>query len=46
MTGTSFLRRLHRTSGRELADFVEALGALVALRRQRSTTSRSTGRSA
>ena len=30
MTGPSFLRRLHRTSGRELADFVEALGALVA----------------
>jgi hypothetical protein len=30
MTGTSFLSRLHRTSGRELADFVEALGALAA----------------
>lgn len=30
MTGTSFLRRLRRASGRELADFIEALAALAA----------------
>ena len=30
MTANSFLRRLQRISGRELADFVEALGALTA----------------
>lgn len=30
MTGTSFLRRFRRASGRELAEFVEALAALAA----------------
>lgn len=30
MIGTSFFRRLHRAGGREVADFVEALGALIA----------------